>query len=216
MNKEVLNLIEIYTKESKELQKALAFKYNWLNKKFIIEGNLDFTFDNNGLKHYDFIESLYDGIILLKKPRIEEEYFTSDEIEYIKFFTEDLLVLELYDEIPKISKDNFFIELDFTKLELSEYNSLFANFYRTIEFKDLNINLKKPDFYEVIKCLIIRKRLQNLIILTKNQYIDNKIYLPIISKIYINNKTSRKLVETLKEISNKFKVEVINYEDNNF
>ena len=124
--------------------------------------------------------------------------------------------MELYDEIPKNSKDNFFIELDFTKLELSEYNSLFANFYRTIDFKDLNINLKKPDFYEVIKCLIIRKSLQNLIILTKNQYIDNKIYLPIISKIYINNKTSRKLVETLEEISNKFKVEVINYEDNNF
>ena len=124
--------------------------------------------------------------------------------------------MELYDEIPKNSKDNFFIELDFTKLELSEYNSLFANFYRTIDFKDLDINLKKPDFYEVIKCLIIRKRLQNLIILTKNQYIDNKIYLPIISKIYINNKTSRKLVETLEEISNKFKVEVINYEDNNF
>ena len=95
-------------------------------------------------------------------------------------------------------------------------NSLFANFYRTIDFKDLDINLKKSDFYEVIKCLIIRKRLQNLIILTKNQYIDNKIYLPIISKIYINNKTSRKLVETLKEISNKFKVEVINYEDDNF
>ncbi len=214
MNKEVEILNDLYSKDKQELKLALEKKCNWINGKFYIEGNLEKVIKDDKLEHYPFIEALYENNLLFSKVSFPNEYFKNDEILYIKHESIDLRELKLDDEIT-FNETNFAIEVDFTKLELSNYYALFPNFYHLIEYKDLDIDLKKTNFAEIIKCLIIGKSLQNKIILDKNSLVNDTLYAPVFTKIYYKKEIDQKLLESLNEIGMKLNIEVKVYEGNN-
>lgn len=210
MNKEVENLIDLYTKNKEELLKAIKFKVNFINHKFILLG-LD-KFSNNSLA---FLNNLKEGFLKFNKPTIFKEYFIEDEVKYIEYYSNNYRTLELYNDVPDVKDINYFIELDFNKLELTSYYKLFPNFYHTIPFNELDIDLNKKEDYEIIKCLIIKKTFQNLIILEKNNLVNDKFYAPIISKIFYKKDIDNSLLDILKEISNRYLAELVLYANDN-
>ncbi len=214
MNKDYKNLLDIYSKEKAELKAALMEKANWINHKFYIEGNINKIIKNDGLEHYPFLEALYGGNLLFNSATVDESIFKSEEVLYIKHEAMDLRELVLDNDI-NFNKSDFVIEVDFNKLELSNYYNLFPNFYHMLDKKDVDIDLTKTDFVEIIKCLILGKTSQNKIILDKIALVNDMLYAPILSKIYYKESINKDLLESLNEIGKKFNIEVVMYEKHN-
>lgn len=214
MNKDYKNLFDIYSKEKAELKVALMEKANWINHKFYIDGNINKVIKNDGLEHYPFLEALYGGNLLFKNITVDESIFKPEEVLYIKHEAMDLRELVLDNDI-NFNSSNFVIEVDFNKLELSNYYNLFPNFYHMLDKKDVDIDLTKTDFVEIIKCLILGKTSQNKIILDKIALVNDMLYAPILSKIYYKKSIDKELLESLNEIGKKFNVEVVMYEKHN-
>ena len=72
-------------------------------------------------------------------------------------------------------------------------------------------DFKNIDVCDAIKCLIYSKTLQNSIILSKNQLINDCFPCNVLTKIYVKNTAKNDLKLTLMEIAKKFKIEVEEY-----
>ena len=107
----------------------------------------------------------------------------------------------------------FYFEYNFSLLDLSSFKILFPNFFKGITLSELNesFDFKNIDVCDAIKCLIYSKTLQNSIILSKNQLINDCFPCNVLTKIYVKNTAKNDLKSTLIEIAKKFKIEVEEY-----
>lgn len=205
------NIEKLYYGNKEEVLEALNEKKIWIDRVYYVPGNLDFLLDENGKKHYLQIESVYSGALLFNKPSFKELNFNDEIKEVLIKLTEDFRVLKLDDDIN--TTNDFYFEYNFSLLDLSSFKILFPNFFKGITLSELNesFDFKNIDVCDAIKCLIYSKTLQNSIILSKNQLINDCFPCNVLTKIYVKNTAKNDLKLTLIEIAKKFKIEVEEY-----
>ena len=206
---QIENLHILFNGDNAQVLSALRAKQSWINHKYLIPGNVNKSYDKKGKEHYDFIEALYDGCFIFHSFNLELKGFSKEENDIINANLAPYAKLTLYSDFDEKIDVPFWIEYDFNKLELSQYRQLFPNFYFAIPLRLLNVKLSNKNLiYECMKCAISGETLQNSIILSKNDLFDLKYHCPIISKIYYKKDIDNELLETLKMIGTKYKVEL--------
>lgn len=213
MNKSrnIINIEKLYYGNKNEVLEALNEKKIWFDKIFYVPGDLDFIFDENNKKHYSQLESIYSGGLLFKKPTFDDLHVSNEIKTELLNLTQDFRILKLDDKISY--KNDFYFEYNFSLLDLSSFKILFPNFFKGITLNELNefVDFKHLDICDAIKCLIYSKTLQNSIILSKEQLIDDCFPCNVLTKIYVKETADDDLKLTLKEIARKFNVEVEEY-----
>lgn len=213
MNKSrnIINIEKLYYGNKNDVLEALNEKKIWFDKIFYVPGDLDFIFDENNKKHYPQLESIYSGGLLFKKPSFDDLHVSNEIKTELLNLTQDFRILKLEDKISY--KNDFYFEYNFSLLDLSSFKILFPNFFKGITLNELNefVDFKHLDICDAIKCLIYSKTLQNSIILSKEQLINDCFPCNVLTKIYVKETADDDLKLTLKEIARKFNVEVEEY-----
>ena len=114
-------------------------------------GNLDITIDEQGKKHFKFLESLFDNVILFKKSKNE----LARNFRYIKFLT----------SIINEEEAMFYIEYDFTRIDEKGYRAVVANYYPCLNEEELHIDYSSKDTKEALKTMMIGENNESVIIL---------------------------------------------------
>ena len=207
---EVKNLEDLYFGGDKEVIAAINDKRTWIDRRFFIPANINEAIDENGLKHYPFIEAVFNNTLLFSSVEFANENFTSSECSSVENNANSLAVLTLFDEIDYNIDADFWILYDFTKMELSMYHELVANIYHKLPYESLRINKEKINEVggDLIKSLIIGKNKESLLILSKDKLINMCYYCPVIERIYYKSTIRKDLLESLNEISTKLQVEL--------
>lgn len=207
---EIENLEKIYLGNEKELIESLNEKRIWIQDHFYVPGNIKFSKDENGLIHYPFIESLYNNVLLFNEVNFNNDNFNNEELKEINYASKSICVLNLFKEIKKDLKTDFWVEYNFNKMELSMFQDLFPNFYHKINFEKLKINKNNLNNIglDLIKSLIVGKDDESIIILSKDKLINLCYYCPILEKIYYKENINKELLESLEEIARKNQIEI--------
>ncbi|MDY2727957.1 MAG: hypothetical protein SOV26_03010 [Candidatus Onthovivens sp.] len=204
----ILNIEKLFYGTDKEVRDALIEKAHWLDISFYLPGNIEYSISDSGEKHFDFIESLYNGHLLFTPAKVnfDDKEFQSKVENMIK----DFRVLTIYSKIDSSQNSLFWVELNFPLLDISLYNKLYPNFYPSISLDEFNsfVDKKNPDICDCIKAIILGKTLQNFIILSKNELFNDKFYCSILKKIFICKGASSDLRESLEEISQKWNIDI--------
>lgn len=213
MNKSrnIFNIEKLYYGNKEEMLEALNEKKVWFDKIFYVPGHLDFVLDENNNKHYIQLESVYSGGILFQKPFFEDFNYNNEVKEKLLELTKDFRVLKLDDKIT--NNYDFYFEYNFSLLDLSSFKILFPNFFKGITLSELKefVDFKFLDICDAIKCIIYSKTLQNSIILSKNQLINDCFPCNVLTKIYVRRSAENDLKLTLNEIAKKFNIDVEEY-----
>lgn len=201
MSKDIKNLDLLFSENQQEIYLGLLEKKDWINRKLILSGCLDYYIDDNNRKRFFFLENLFDNVVAFhpvsyKNSKLNEpkEISINEQVSIFKravFKTK----IDLTDGAA------FYVEYDFNKLDTLGYKTLFANFYFNHKEEDLNIDLSPEDLdaKDLIKICLIGNEDECTIILTDENLLDGVYYLPIVSKIYL----ARPIEEDLfKELSN--------------
>ena len=201
MKNDIKNLDLLFSENQREIYEGLLEKKDWINRKLILNGCLDYYIDDDGRKRFLFLENLFDNVvafqpIIYKNNKLSEpkEISINEQLATFKraVFRKNINIL---DGAP------FYIEYNFNKLDALGYKTLVANFYFNHKEEDLEINLEPEDLdvKDLIKLCMIGNEDECSIVLTDDNLINGVYYLPIVSKIYI----ARAIEEDLfKELSN--------------
>lgn len=209
-NKDILNLECLYYGTNEEVINALNEKRTWLDKKYIVEGDINYSFDEENKKHFDLIEAIYSGALLFSYPTLNELDIEDKYKDEINTLTSDLRILKLKDKIDLSSGAPFYLEYNFALSDLSTFRTLFPNFYRYIAPEEIlsTIDFNHLDICDAIKCLIYSKTPSNSIILSKTQLINDRFPCSFLTKIYMRDDIDNELKITLLEVAKKFNLEV--------
>lgn len=177
MEKNLLNLRELFSEDKKIIYKALLEKKDWINKSFYVVGNLSTNED---------LEDIFDNRIRFKRLYINPELKKDIQDEELKQ-VEDFRVLYLFDNPPEIvSNDEFVIKYDFSYLLDREYKMLFANFYPCLNKEEI-LQKEEDRFVQIMK-LFMSKDLGNNVILMNNQELTSScFYCKVIKEIQVNS-----------------------------
>lgn len=208
---EIKNLENIFLGTNKELLESLNEKKIWIQRNFFVPGNLNFTKDENDLIHYNFIESLYNNVLLFESVNLnDKKYFSDEELKQINYASKNICILNLFDKIDVNANVPFWVEYNFNKMELSMFQDLFSNFYHKINFNLLKIDKKNLNNInlDLIKSLIVGEKGESIIILSKDKLLNLCYYCPILYKIYYKKNIDGELFKSLEEISRKNNIEM--------
>ena len=165
MEKNLLNLRELFSEDKKIIYKALLEKKDWINKSFYVVGNLSTNED---------LEDIFDNRIRFKRLYINPELKKDIQDEELKQ-VEDFRVLYLFDNPPEIvSNDEFVIKYDFSYLLDREYKMLFANFYPCLNKEEI-LQKEEDRFVQIMK-LFMSKDLGDNVILMNNQELTSSCF----------------------------------------
>lgn len=182
MNKYLDNFNRLFSDDDKIVYQAILEKKDWICRPLYLLGNLDITIDEQGKKHFKFLESLFDNVILFKKSKNE----LASNFRYVKFLT------SIINE-----EGMFYIEYDFTRIDEKGYRAVVANYYPCLNEEELHIDYSSKDTKEVLKTMMIGENNESVIILDENALINDAFFAPIIRKIFVKESAPKEVKEVL-------------------
>lgn len=182
MNKYLDNFNRLFSDDDKIVYQAILEKKDWLFHPLYLSGNLDITLDEQGKKHFKFLESLFDNVILFKKSKNE----LANNFRYVKF-SNDLSNEEAL----------FFIEYDFTRIDEKGYHAIVANYYPCLSEEELQIDYSSKSVKEILKTMMIGENNESVIILDENALINDAFFAPIIRKVLVKESAPKEVKEVL-------------------
>lgn len=208
---EVKLIEDLYCGTKKEAVAAINNKRLWIENKFFVKGNIDSVEDEDRLTHYPLIEALYDNVLLFSDVEIQEsENFTQKDAEEINKLSENLAVLNLYNHCDFDVDTLFYVEYNFSKIELSAYHDFVANLFHKIPFRLLNINKGKikDGGVDLIKSLVAGNLGESILIVSKDKLRNMCYDCHILERIYYRKEIDKELLKTLEEIAFRNHVEL--------
>ena len=208
---EVKLIEDLYCGTKNEAVAAINNKRLWIENKFFVKGNIDSVKDEDGLTHYPLIEALYDNVLLFSDVDIQEsENFTQKDAEEINKLSENLAVLNLYNHCDFDVDTLFYVEYNFSKIELSAYHDFVANLFHKIPFRLLNINKGKikDGGVDLIKSLVVGNLGESILIVSKDKLRNMCYDCHILERIYYRKEIDKELLKTLEEIAFRNHVEL--------
>lgn len=181
------NLKLLFSDNEKDIYKALLDKKDWINTKLILEGNLDYYFDEKNIKRFPFLENLFDNVVKFNYVCYQNKSLSEEDNKHINEHLKEFKRAIFKTKIELNSNAPFYVEYDFNKLDELGYKALVANFYSMHKEDDLDINLKNKELepIDLIKICMIGREIDKCIILSNESLINDVYFLPIVSKIYI-------------------------------
>ena len=177
MEKNLLNLRELFSEDKKIIYKALLEKQDWINKSFYVVGNLSTNED---------LEDIFDNRIRFKRLYINPELKKDIQDEELKQ-VEDFRVLYLFDNPPEIvSNDEFVIKYDFSYLLDREYKMLFANFYPCLNKEEI-LQKEEDRFVQIMKLFMSKDLGDNVILMNNQELTSSCFYCKVIKEIQVNS-----------------------------
>ena len=177
MEKNLLNLRELFSEDKKIIYKALLEKKDWINKSFYVVGNLSTNED---------LEDIFDNRIRFKRLYINPELKKDIQDEELKQ-VEDFRVLYLFDNPPEIiSNDEFVIKYDFSYLLDREYKMLFANFYPCLNKEEI-LQKEEDRFVQIMKLFMSKDLGDNVILINNQELTSSCFYCKVIKEIQVNS-----------------------------
>ncbi len=177
MEKNLLNLRELFSEDKKIIYKALLEKKDWINKSFYVVGNLSTNED---------LEDIFDNRIRFKRLYINPELKKDIQDEELKQ-VEDFRVLYLFDNPPEIvSNDEFVIKYDFSYLLDREYKMLFANFYPCLNKEEI-LQKEEDRFVQIMKLFMSKDLGDNVILMNNQELTSSCFYCKVIKEIQVNS-----------------------------
>jgi hypothetical protein len=213
MNKDIKNLDLLFSENQRDIYLGLLEKKDWINRKLILNGCLDYYLDEKNRRRFFFLENLFDNVVAFHPVTYQNKSLNEPKEISIN---EQLSVFKKATFKTKIDLTNgapFYVEYDFNLLDAPGYKTLFANFYFNHKEEDLEINLEPEDLdpKDLIKLSIIGKEDECSIVLTDDNLINGVYFLPIVSKIYIARAIEEDLFKELKRYceDNEIELDVI-------
>lgn len=182
MNKYLDNFNRLFSDDDKIVYQAILEKKDWICRPLYLPGNLDITIDEQGKKHFKFLESLFDNVILFKKSKNE----LANNFRYVKFSN------DLSNE-----KALFFIEYDFTRIDEKGYHAIVANYYPCLSEEELHIDYSSKSVKEILKTMMIGENNESVIILDQSALINDAFFAPIIRKVLVKESAPKEVKEVL-------------------
>lgn len=183
MNKYLDNFNRLFSDDDQIVYQAILEKKDWICCPLYLPGNLDITIDEQGKKHFKFLESLFDNVILFKKSKNE----LASNFRYVKFLT----------SIINEEEAMFYIEYDFTRIDEKGYRAVVANYYPCLNEEELHIDYSSKDTKEALKTMMIGENNESVIILDENALINDAFFAPIIRKIFVKESAPKEVKEVL-------------------
>ena len=207
---EVKLIEKIYLGNREEMIDAINAKRLWIENYFYVPGNTDMVLDDNGLEHYPFIEALYNHTFFFSSIDFADSHFTSLECQQVDEAAKDLAVFNLYDNIDDNINCEFWVLYDFRLMELSMYHDLVANLYHKLSYNELNIDKGKINdkSVDLMKSLIIGKKGESILIVSKDKLLNMCYYCPVLVKIFYKTNCRKDLLASLNEIAHKNDIEI--------
>lgn len=207
---DIENLKLLFSDNRKEIYQALYEKKDWINRKLILNGCLDYYLDEQGKKRFFFLENLFDNVVAFNPVHYENNRLQDWNIIRINEDLQAFKRAKFKTKIDLTSGAPFFVEYDFNKLDELGYKTLFANFYFNHPEADLCIDLESDpmEAIDLIKICLIGREDECSIILTDDNLLNGVYYLPIVSKIYIAKAIEDELFKTLEEYCKRNNVEM--------
>ncbi|MFA6755001.1 MAG: hypothetical protein WCR97_00630 [Bacilli bacterium] len=205
---EVENIEALYLGDNKDVLNAINEKTSWIFKTFYV------PYDSAKDSFYAVIDSINKKSILFGDVSFDSSLFDDKTNNILKEISKIYCEIKLYDKIDAGFAGDFYIEYDFTKMSLRNYQDLVANFYHLIALKDLNINYKdlQDSVLDQMKCLIAGSCEYSKIILSRNN-VNNFLYnANVCSKIYYKKTINPKIYNSIKEICNRIGIELVEME----
>lgn len=199
MNKKLKNFNDLFSENDQIVYKALLAKKDWLFVPLFLKGNLEVNLDENGNKHYRFLEALYDDVLAFDEIVLDKKLPLKPRLKSkIEMKLTPYVKLTLLDSIPD-DESPFFAEYDFTKINDETYHSLLANFYPCFPLRTLDINLLtlESSRSEQLKCVMIGKKCEYVLIVDRFTLINNCLYAPILRAIHVRPTADPLLKEEL-------------------
>lgn len=213
MTKDIKNLDLLFSENQREIYEGLLEKKDWINRKLILNGCLDYYIDDENRKRFFFLENLFDNVVAFQPVTYDNKDLNEPKVisinEQLATFKRAVFkqTINLLDGAP------FYVEYDFNKLDALGYKTLVANFYFNHKESDLEINLEPEDLdpKDLVKLCLIGNENECSIILTDDNLINGVYYLPIVSKIYIARAIEEDLFKELRNYceDNEIDLEVI-------
>jgi len=199
VNKQLQNYIDLFSENDTTVYKALLAKKDWLFVPLFLRGNLEVKLDENNQKHFRLLESLYDDVLNFDSIVFEEKLALEPHLK-LKIETKlaSYVRLTLLDTIPD-DDSPFFAEYDFTKINDETYHSLLANFYPCLSLRTLAINplTLKSSLLEQLKCVMVGKKGEHVLIVERSTLINDCLYAPILRAIHVRPTIDHLLKEEL-------------------
>ncbi len=208
---EVKLIEDLYCGTREVAIEAINKKRLWIENKFFVKGNIDSIKDSEELIHYPFIEALFDNVLLFSSVNIKpSQDFSEKECKTINETSKDLAVLNLYNHCDFDKETLFYVEYNFSKIELSAYHNFVANIFHKIPYRLLNIDKSKLNEcgVDLIKSLVAGNIGESILIISKDKLVNMCYDCHILEKIYYRRGIEKDLIESLIEIANKNDVEL--------
>lgn len=208
---EVKLIEDLYLGTREEAINAINEKRLWIENKFFVKGNIDSVKDKDGLIHYPFIEALYDNVLLFSNVSIHDtKNFTDEELKVINEKSSNLAVLNLYNHCDFEDDTMFYVEYNFSKIELSAYHEFVANIFHKIPFGLLNIDKSKlqDGGVDLIKSLVSGQLGESILIVSKDKLVNMCYDCHILERIVYKKGIDKDLIESLNEIANQHHIEL--------
>ena len=215
MNKYLENFMNLYSLDNEVCYKALLEKKDWMFRKIYIPVSFEKTVrDNKDL--YLELYALMDQSFIFSKLGYEKDTFLDlpfeASLKLINEFNKSYRLLNVLEHIDfNYKKDTFLVEMDMTKMDDKVYRDLVANFYPA--FKDAReLELKyDTSITELIK-LAMRQESDFVFVLSKDNLIDDKYFLPCIKALHYSKGLNNEQIEAVKEIASALEVMVYEHD----
>ncbi len=208
---EVKLIEDLYLGTREEAINAINEKRLWIENKFFVKGNIDLFKDKDGLIRYPFIESLYDNVLLFSNVNMHaSKDFTEEECKTINEKSSNLAILNLYNHCDFDDKTLFYVEYNFSRIELSAYHEFVANIFHKIPFGLLNIDKTKLNNggVDLIKSLVSGQLGESILIVSKDKLVNMCYDCHILERIVYRKGIDKDLIESLEEIANQHHIEL--------
>lgn len=200
MKEKIKNFIDLFNEDDRIVYQALVAKKDWLFVPLFLKGNLEITKEGPKAGHYRQLECLYDDVLPFEQIRLGDDCnLTSSKQQIVEDSLSTFSILKLSSERPSGAVP-FYAEYDFTKLDDVAYHALVANVYPCFPHKELEIDESKLDnsLIEQMKCAMIGKEKDFVIILDSNTLIDGCFFAPILKRVYVQPFADETLKEELR------------------
>lgn len=212
MNWYLKNFYDLYSLDNATCYQAILQKKDWIFRKLYIPVTFKKVVED-GKDLYPELYALMDSSFIFKKLSYRKETFLDNSydtcLNLISKFNEQFAFLYLYEELDfNLDEDVFFVEINPNKMDEKTYKELVTNFYPCFcSPNDLELRYQN-ELLELLKLPMVNDK-GFVLILAKENLLNDRYYLPIIEKIHYSKKMSKDKIEALHEISNSLQVELI-------